>query len=72
MNEKETLKKLIENPKQPDISEWVYAVEAFLKEPLNCFSSILMAEQFKDCITGLYICSYVKAVSAENIIATNI
>ena len=32
MNEKETLKKLIDNPKQPNISEWVYEVEAFLKE----------------------------------------
>ena len=32
MNEKETLKKLIDNPKQPNVSEWVYEVEAFLKE----------------------------------------
>ena len=32
MNEKETLKNLIENPKQPNISEWVYEVEAFLEE----------------------------------------
>jgi len=32
MNEKETLKNLIENPKQPNISEWVCEVEAFLEE----------------------------------------
>lgn len=32
MNEKETLKKLIDNPKQPNVSEWVYEVEAFLQE----------------------------------------
>lgn len=32
MNEKETLKKLIDNPKQPNVSEWVYEVEAFLDE----------------------------------------
>ena len=31
MNEKETLKNLIENPKQPNISEWVYEVETFLE-----------------------------------------
>lgn len=32
MNEKETLKKLIDNPKQPNVSEWVYEVEAFLDD----------------------------------------
>lgn len=32
MNEKEVLKKLINNPKQPNVSEWVYEVEAFLEE----------------------------------------
>lgn len=32
MNEKEKLKNLIDNPKQPNISEWVYEVEAFLEE----------------------------------------
>ena len=32
MNEKEALKKLIDNPEQPNVSEWVYAVEAFLEE----------------------------------------
>ena len=32
MNEKEALKKLIDNPKQPNVSEWVYEVEAFLEE----------------------------------------
>ncbi len=32
MNEKEALKKLIDNPKQPNISEWIYEVEAFLEE----------------------------------------
>jgi hypothetical protein len=30
MNEKETLKKLIDEPKSPNVSEWVYEVEAFL------------------------------------------
>ena len=32
MNEKEKLKKLIDNPKQPSVIEWVYEVESFLKE----------------------------------------
>lgn len=32
MIEKETLKRLIDNPKQPNVSEWVYEVEAFLDE----------------------------------------
>lgn len=32
MNEKEMLKKLIDNPKQPNVSEWVYEVEEFLEE----------------------------------------
>lgn len=32
MNEKEVLKGLIDNPKQPNVSEWVYGVEAFLEE----------------------------------------
>lgn len=32
MNEKEKLKNLIDNPKQPNVSEWVYEVEAFLEE----------------------------------------
>lgn len=32
MDEKEILKKLIDNPKKPNISEWVYEVEAFLDE----------------------------------------
>lgn len=32
MNEKERLKILIDNPKQPNVSEWVYEVEAFLEE----------------------------------------
>ncbi|MCM1335813.1 MAG: hypothetical protein NC084_13540, partial [Bacteroides sp.] len=32
MNEKELLKKLIDNPKQPNVSEWVYEVEAFLED----------------------------------------
>ena len=31
MNEKEALKNLIDNPKQPNVSEWVYEVEAFLE-----------------------------------------
>jgi predicted lactoylglutathione lyase len=31
MNEKELLKNLIDKPKQPSISEWVYEVEAFLE-----------------------------------------
>lgn len=30
MNEKEMLKKLIDKPKQPNLAEWVYAVEDFL------------------------------------------
>lgn len=32
MNEKEKLQKLIENPKEPSVSEWVYEVESFLEE----------------------------------------
>lgn len=32
MNEKEVMKKLIDHPKQPNVSEWVYEVEAFLEE----------------------------------------
>ena len=32
MDEKGVLKKLIDNPKQPTVSEWVYEVEAFLEE----------------------------------------
>lgn len=32
MDEKEILKNLIDNPKKPNISEWVYEVEAFLDE----------------------------------------
>lgn len=32
MEEKEILEKLIDNPKKPNISEWVYEVEAFLED----------------------------------------
>ena len=32
MSEKELLKKLIDEPKKPNVSEWVYEVEAFLEE----------------------------------------
>jgi len=32
MTEKEKLKNLIDNPKQPNVSEWVYEVDAFLEE----------------------------------------
>ena len=32
MDEKEKLKELIDNPKKPTVSEWVYEVEAFLEE----------------------------------------
>lgn len=32
MDEKEAFKRLIDNPKQPNVSEWVYEVEAFLEE----------------------------------------
>lgn len=32
MNEKELLKKLIDEPKQPSVSDWVYEIEAFLEE----------------------------------------
>lgn len=32
MNEKELLKNLIDEPKKPNVSEWVYEVEAFLEE----------------------------------------
>ena len=32
MTEKERLKNLIDNPKQPNVSEWVYEVDAFLEE----------------------------------------
>ena len=35
MNEKEALKKLIDNPKQPNVSEWVYEVETFLNDTSN-------------------------------------
>ena len=31
MSEKEALKRLIDNPKQPNVSEWVYEVESFLQ-----------------------------------------
>lgn len=31
MNEKELLKKLIDDPKKPNVSEWIYEVEAFLE-----------------------------------------
>lgn len=31
MSEKEVLKRLIDNPKQPNVSEWVYEVEYFLQ-----------------------------------------
>jgi len=36
MDEKGVLKKLIDNPKQPTVSEWVYEVEAFLEEINEC------------------------------------
>lgn len=32
MTEKEVLKNLIDNPKEPTVNEWVYNVEAFLQE----------------------------------------
>lgn len=32
MNEKERLQNLIDNPKKPSVSEWVYEVEAFLED----------------------------------------
>lgn len=32
MEEKELLEKLINNPKKPNISEWIYEVEAFLED----------------------------------------
>ena len=32
MNVKDALKNLIDNPKQPNVSEWVYEVEAILEE----------------------------------------
>lgn len=32
MSEKELLKKLIDEPKKPNVSEWVYEVEAFLED----------------------------------------
>lgn len=32
MNAKETLKKLVDNPKQPSVSEWIYEVESLLDE----------------------------------------
>ena len=32
MDEKEKLRELIDNPKKPTVSEWVYEVEAFLDE----------------------------------------
>ena len=32
MDEKEVLKNLIDNPKQPTVSEWVYEVDTFLEE----------------------------------------
>ena len=32
MNEKETLKNLIDNAKQPNVTEWVFNVETFLRD----------------------------------------
>ena len=32
MDVKERLKKLIDNPKQPNVSEWIYEVEVVLEE----------------------------------------
>lgn len=34
MNEKELLKELIDKPKQPNVSEWVYSDESDLKNKL--------------------------------------
>jgi hypothetical protein len=35
MSKRETLKKLVDNPKKPNISEWVYEIEDFLNETQN-------------------------------------
>lgn len=35
MNDKERIKNLIDNPKKPTVSEWVYEVEAFLQDTNN-------------------------------------
>ena len=43
MNEKEALKNLLDNPKQPNVSEWVYEVEAFLDEITKKHGYLLMA-----------------------------
>lgn len=38
MTEKELIKKLIDNPKKPTLSEWVYEVESFLEDSNNLTS----------------------------------
>lgn len=47
MNEKELLKKLIDEPQIPNISEWVYEVESFLK------STKELNNEAKDLISGI-------------------
>lgn len=47
MNEKELLKNLIDNPKQPSVSEWVYEVETFLVDTKN------VSEETKELIRGI-------------------
>lgn len=57
MNDKDILKKLIDEPKKPNVSEWVYEVESFLKEinELNQEARKLidgikgMGEHFNNC-----------------------
>ncbi len=47
MNEKELLKNLIDNPKQPSVNEWVYEVETFLEDTKN------VSEEAKELIRGI-------------------
>lgn len=47
MNDKEKIKSLIDNPKKPTVSEWVYEVEAFLKETNN------QTSESKDLVSGI-------------------
>lgn len=47
MNDKEKIKSLIDNPKKPTVSEWVYEVEAFLQETNN------QTSESKDLVSGI-------------------
>lgn len=49
MTEKEQLKELIDNPKKPSVSEWVYEVESFLQSVNE------LSKEAKDLIDGIKI-----------------